>query len=450
MRERAIAEYHERLARDVDLTPEFFAGLKAKMHARGLAYGERAIGVALRPHMLDAAQYEKLARASQLLAGAFETLTGAAIADPSLLEQFGLTDRERTMALVEPGFRSVGVTTRLDAFIHGDELKFVEYNAENPSSLPDQDGLNQILFDVQAMQSFAGRYRLRPLDTMRALLDALLSTYREWSGRSGDVPHVAIVDWDDLPTATEFVLIRDYFALRGVPTIICAPDELEYSGGHLLCGDFPVDLVYKRVIIHELLTRYDETHPLCRAYAERAVCLVNPFRCKLMHKKAAFELLTAKAHAHLFTAPEHACIRACVPWTRRVSERRTDYRGEPCDLLELIRRRRARFVLKPNDDYGGLGISLGHLATAGEWDDALKAALAADYVVQERVELHREEFPVFDQDGWSLQAMYVDTNPFLFNGKAEGALVRLSGSPIVNVTSGGGETGFVVLDGATK
>jgi len=41
--------------------------------------------------------------------------------------------------------------------------------------------------------------------------------------------------------------------------------------------------------------------------------------------------------------------------------------------------------------------------------------------------------------------MFVDTNPFLFSGKVCGAMVRLSNTPIVNVTSGGGETDFFVL-----
>ena len=43
--------------------------------------------------------------------------------------------------------------------------------------------------------------------------------------------------------------------------------------------------------------------------------------------------------------------------------------------------------------------------------------------------------------------MYVDTNPFLFCGRVGGAMVRLSDSPVVNVTSGGGETGFFVIEG---
>jgi hypothetical protein len=43
--------------------------------------------------------------------------------------------------------------------------------------------------------------------------------------------------------------------------------------------------------------------------------------------------------------------------------------------------------------------------------------------------------------------MYVDTNPFLFRGRVEGAMVRLSASPVVNVSSGGGEAGLFVIEG---
>jgi uncharacterized circularly permuted ATP-grasp superfamily protein len=254
------------------------------------------------------------------------------------------------------------------------------------------------------------------------------------------------VDWRDLPTEHEFFLLRNYFASRGVPTIVCAPDELEYDGRTLRCGDFPVDLVYKRIIIHELLTRCGESHPLLRAYAEGRVCLVNSPRCKPLHKKAAFELLTDEERAGWFTPAEREVFASCVPWTRRVAEGKTTHEGERVDLVEHIRHRRERFVLKPNDDYGGRGLTLGARANASEWDDALARALAEDYVVQEAIELHTELFPVFGESTWGFQTMYVDTNPFLFRGRVGGAMVRLSASPVVNVTSGGGEAGLFVLE----
>ena len=104
-----------------------------------------------------------------------------------------------------------------------------------------------------------------------------------------------------------------------------------------------------------------------------------------------------------------------------------------------------RFVLKPNDDYGGHGVHFGAQLDEREWDNAIETALSADYIVQDALDLHPEVFPIFSETDWKLQPMFVDTNPFLFRGKVCGAMVRLSATPIVNVTSGGGETGFFVL-----
>src|SRR5919199_6961174 len=224
MREQAIAEYHGLLAADEGLNAELFTRLRQAMRARRLLYGGRELGVALRPHLLTRAQYDRLARVSEVLAGAFEKLLGAMLEKPRLLARVGLTELETKLALVEPGYKCPAVTTRLDAFVNGEEIKFVEYNAENPSSLTDQAGLNEVLFEVPAMQRFAGRYRLRQFDPAAALLSSLLETWREWSGGHA-LPNVAIVDWDDLPTADEFALLRNYFVARGVPTIICSPDE---------------------------------------------------------------------------------------------------------------------------------------------------------------------------------------------------------------------------------
>jgi uncharacterized circularly permuted ATP-grasp superfamily protein len=116
------------------------------------------------------------------------------------------------------------------------------------------------------------------------------------------------------------------------------------------------------------------------------------------------------------------------------------------DLVEYLRKHRSQFVLKPNDDYGGRGVLFGDRASASGWDEALSGALEGDFVVQEKVELRTELFPIFDEVRWALQPMYVDTNPFLLGGRVEGVMVRLSDSPVVNVTSGGGETGFFVIE----
>lgn len=444
LRERAVAEYHDLLAADEALSPAVFDKLRNGMRANLLVYGDRPIGVALRPHLLERKQFAALSRTAELVARALEKVAAAVVQSPSLIKEIGLTDAERDLAIVDPGFSYATITSRLDAFGHGEQIKFVEYNAENPSSLSDQEGLNRLLFELPAMSIFAQRYRLRQFSPVEKLLQTLLATYSEWGGSGA--PNVAILDWKNLPTSNEFVLLRNHFAAHGVRTIICSPDELEYRAGKLRCGDFQIDLVYKRIIIHEFLARYDETHPLVRAYKNRDVCLVNPFRCKIIHKKACFELLTDESLQSCFTRSENDAIRRSIPWTRRLRDRRTTYQGDSVELLDFVRKNHARLILKPNDDYGGRGIYFGPRLDEREWDNAIATALSADYIVQEAIDLPEEEFPIFNETDWRLQRMFVDTNPFLFRGKVCGAMVRLSSSTIVNVTSGGGETGFFVIE----
>ena len=354
LRERAIAEYHELLAADETLTPATFGKLRSAMRKNRLLYGDRPIGVALRPHLLDQKQFRALTVSAERVTSALEKVATAVVHDPKLMGELGLTKAERKMALVDPGFSTARGDDGLDAFVHNDEIKFVESNAENPSSLPDQEELNRLLFELPVMASFARRYHYGSSRQLIHCSERLLGTSREWGGAG--VPNVAILDWKNLPTSSEFVFLQEHFSVHGVPTTICSPDDLEYQQGQLRCGAFRIDLVYKRVIIHEFLARYDDTHPLIRACVNHDVCLVNPFRCKIMHKKAVFEMLTDERCHDWFTTSEQEAIHRSVPWTRRVADRKTTRKGRTIGVLEFIRKNRSMFVLKPNDDYGGTAL----------------------------------------------------------------------------------------------
>ena len=97
-------------------------------------------------------------------------------------------------------------------------------------------------------------------------------------------------------------------------------------------------------------------------------------------------------------------------------------------------------MLKPNDDYGGHGITIGWNADQRGWDEAIKNALAnGDYLVQERVPTARETFPALTDDGRiEFAEQLVDLDPLLFNGKVVRRLRGLSFTELANVSSGGG------------
>jgi hypothetical protein len=369
----------------------------------------------------------------------------AALEDHALLCELELTEREKIMARCEPGYPWLCVTSRLDAYLDGEEFRFLEYNAESPAGLSDQMQLEKVLFGLPHMREFLERHaHLLPRPHHR-LLRALLETYRRFGGRS-ERPQIAIVDWDGVATATEFEVLKEYFEAEGYPTIIADPSALEYEGEALVAGRFRIDILYKRVIIHEFLEKFDETHPLSRAYAEGKVCMVNSFRSKLAHKKAGFAILSDPAYENLFTPEQLSCIRRHIPWTRRVRAGWTTYGGERRDLLDVLRRERERLVLKPNDDYGGHGVRMGWETDEAGWDEAINLALATPFVVQERVPVTKVRLPMFASTQLAIEEMFVDFDPFLFLNKVEGGLVRLSASSLCNVSSGGGETALLVLE----
>jgi hypothetical protein len=248
-----------------------------------------------------------------------------------------------------------------------------------------------------------------------------------------------------VPTRTEHHLFRAFFESRGYASVVCDPRHLDYEQGRLRHDGREIDIIYKRLLVNEFLERRDQLGPLLQAVKDRAVVLVNPFRCKPIHKKAIFAVLTGEEVQPLLTGEQRAAIRAHVPWTRRVVEgHTTGPAGERIDLPAFIREHRERLVMKPNDEYGGKGVFIGWESSEADWESALSQALASSYVVQEKVELERLGFPEMGAEV-RFRDLIVDLDPFVFEGEVEGFLTRISGTSLANVSSGGGQIpGFVV------
>lgn len=441
---RAVAQLHERIASDRTIDQELFTSLSEEQIRVGLSYDGRAICQTLRPFIVSQNLYRKISHAAETLAVAFERLTAHALQDESLLDRFGLTDKERTLVRYDPGYPHLCMNSRLDAFLTNDGFQFLEYNAESPSGVTDQMLLENLLFRLPHMREFLETHaHLLPAPHTR-ILPALVETYRACGGKL-EKPNICICDWRGVATESEFFVLKEMFEREGHATLIADPHDLEYNGETLSVGAFRVDILYKRVIIHEFLAEFDLTHPLVLAYRDRKVCMANSFRTKLPHKKAGFAILSDERFAHLFTSEQLQAIHQHIPWTRRLVDEQTTYKSATHDLLKLVEQERASFVLKPNDDYGGHGVLIGAETEADAWRQAISDGLRQDYVVQERVEVVLERMPMLRGAAVEWDEVLVDFDPFLFVNKAEGGMVRVSTTSLCNVTSGGGITALLVL-----
>lgn len=445
----AIGDWHALLRPTEELTPQFTTAFAGAMRARKLTFGQRVHCPFLRPFFLTAADEARIRIAAETIARLGERVVRTAFESDDLFNQLGLTEAEEALVDIEPGYVTASTASRLDAFLLPDALYFAEYNAESPAGIGYTQRLCELFESIDVMTRFRKSHQVRHHRVIDGQLEALMASYREWGG-TATPPNVAIVDWREVPTWTEFEILRDAFTAAGVPTLVCDPRELVYRHGTLTAQGTRIDLVYRRVLMNDIIARPAECRALVDAYTDRVVCMANTFRCKLAHKKAFFAVLTDPANAALFSSDERAVIQAHVPWTRVLQDDEVEKGEWKGGLLDLVRAWREHMVLKPNDEYGGKGVTLGWEVSDAEWTAALDSALDdpwGTWIVQERIPVRRETFPQFDAAGRvSMTDMLVDLAPYVFRGKMGGYLTRLSAGGLANVTSGGGQVPAFVIE----
>jgi len=436
----AVTRYHDLLANQ-DLAESSRALLDEGLEKAKLIFGGRRLSPYLRPHFVTETDFARICQICEIVWSAIQKVKDAAVADVNVVDDLGLTEIERELVAIDPGYRAVSPTSRLDSFFTQKAYSFVELNGESPAGIAYADAAYDIFSSLPVMKEFARDYNVHAMYGKQFMLDVLISSYEECLGRKPErPPRIAIVDLAGVPTVKEFELFREFFEQSGYPSVICTPQELEFKDDRLSVNGQEIDIVYKRLLVNEYLPIIREYPALLDAYRAGTICMVNSFRSKLIHKKALFAVLTNPKHAALFSDVELKAIRAHVPWTRFVKDEHTDYFGREVNLLDFIRADNERLVLKPNDDYGGHGITIGWNVDQRGWDDAINNALAdGDYLVQERVPTAREIFPALTEDGRiEFAEQLVDLDPLLFNGKVRSAFTRLSSTELANVSSGGG------------
>src|SRR6185295_19066116 len=292
MVKEAVSYYHE-LLNDRQLAEESLALLDHGLERAKLIFGGRRLSPYLRPHFVSEDDFRRVVRVCETVWNAIEKVKVAAVVDSALFDELGLSEIERELVQIDPGYRFVSPTARLDSFLTDEAYSFVELNGESPAGIAYADAAYEIFQQLPVMKKFAETYRLRTLEGRPLMLKVLLDCHREFLGRKPDrTPQIAIVDLKGMPTQKEFELFREYFESQGYPSIIASPDDLEFRNNRLRAGEFEIDIVYKRLLVNEYLPIMREHPALLDAYRARAICMVNSFRSKLIHKKSLFAVLT--------------------------------------------------------------------------------------------------------------------------------------------------------------
>src|SRR5258707_1037665 len=158
-----------------------------------------------------------------------ERVASAALDDKDLFAQLHLREEEERLARIPTGYGRASTASRLDAFLLPDSLKFAEYNGESPAGAGYAETLAEIFRALPMMARFSKHYDVHSYPLSAKLLDALVMSYVDWGGTSKR-PQIAIVDWREVPTWSEFEILKERFEKMGVPVVLADPRDLVFDG----------------------------------------------------------------------------------------------------------------------------------------------------------------------------------------------------------------------------
>lgn len=430
--QKATDTFRRLLEEDPEGTRQEYDAMVERLRKDGLVVGERVLPLSFAPALISRQRLEPINREMAQLVKILIRLEPI-LHRPRWMELLGISPEERDLIRLPASLPHGSHVSRVDGFLgpprseDDSGYRIVELNIDSPGGAAFMDACWNAISETETWKRFRQLHPGSFLPSDPNILEVLLRSWKAWGGAGK--PRIAIVDWVTVSTHAEFALLRDHFRSHEIDAVVSDPRELEFKNGQLLDYDGkPIDLVYRRVLVEDLLAHGEEARPLLDAYRAGAVCMVNPFRAKPLTIKSLLALFHRSEMEELLDADDLRFIRRIVPWTAIV---------EDGPVVDTLLKRRSELVLKPADGWGGEGIYLGWELSDSAWEDAVKLAIARRYVAQERVYIPTAEHPVATEKGWEYVDFRVDFDPYLFSQKVGIPLMRLSGNDMLNIKTGG-------------
>lgn len=292
------------------------------------------------------------------------------------------------MTLIASLMRTTGIlegaTGRCDFLDTADGLKCVELNAGNVGGWQTTRYLDRI-GQVPAVQTFleqeAGEVFYR--SPTRTLFKHFIDKGRALA-KDGELNLCFAVGPASQIGLLEEFLRREYAAVLAAlgeglegSLITCELSSLKVSGGQLQARGKRIHIIYETGFAQ--LTR-----PLLLALLAGKVLLYNGPTARVLGDKGNLALISEAAESDLFDEEERAAIKAWIPWTRRVVDGATDFKGERVFLPKWLITERQKMVLKARFSPGGKDVYVGRFIAPEDWAAIVQGAIKdGQWVVQE-------------------------------------------------------------------
>lgn len=318
-----------------------------------------------------------LAWIAETMGTIMEKVTRRFADDAAFRRMFGLDPRIEQLAALRVPYESIIPIARVDIFLDEQtgDFKFCELNTDGSSGMLVTEEVTRANLLTRTGAAFAARHRVRVFDVYGACAEAVLGCYRE-AGGAAEAPAVVAVDYAESIVAEEIREFSRVFEEHGARLRFADIRDLRYEHGVLFDAHGPIDCVWRRVVISEMLEKpCSGATALMDCAADGAVPVVGGFCTWPCATKTVFSVLHDPVVEDFLTPDEIAFVRAHVPATYLLDE--------TTDLTRFTERE--RWIAKPRDGYNSMGVRAGRDCTEREWAEVLREMAATSGTVQEYV-----------------------------------------------------------------
>ena len=290
---------------------------------RKCTFSGNAMPTLLKPNFISVKQTRALIRTVEIMSRILNKFVNFYLHNEEVRLIMKFSELENDLLFIEPGYKKPIVISRLDAFLNDYSIKFLEFNCDSPAGIAYSDVMEEGFREILNEYPFMWDWKVESIQRQDLLLNSLLKCYNQFRVEKPGLPEkplIAIVDWRDVSTYSEFELHSEHFQRKGYETIIASPQDFRIRKGKATVHEQEVHLVYRRVISRELVEKLDETVDFVQCIRDGLVCCANSFRSYIVGNKKVLSLITNPRFQRIFSREEQKIIRETIPWTKILSD----------------------------------------------------------------------------------------------------------------------------------
>ncbi|MCL1944722.1 MAG: hypothetical protein FWF56_02820 [Firmicutes bacterium] len=376
------------------------------------------------PKIFDAVALEHIVNSMKILDSILDKSISQYMIDPEFRRLFEFEAELEELILLESGYSRNLPIARCDIFLNEQTLdfKFCELNADGASAMNEDREIGNAWKNTKLWKTFFQDKQLHRFELFDSWVQSFTELYDEYLDKKGwdkpQKPVLAIVDFLDIGTKSEFEVFRQAFERHGYDAIISDITTLEYDGEYLRdSSGVVVDAIYRRAVTSECMQKLDSIQQFLEGVKHDAVCLIGHFRTQIIHDKNFFRILRLPYTRQLLTDEQNEFVDKHIPYTIRLNSGEFD-----CD--EIVANK-DKWLIKPADRYGSQGVATGGDYTTEQFEQLINQYIDNDYVLQEYCTPFKTTNIYFDDDGLPHTHAYNNmTGIFLYNGKVAGLYSR--------------------------